>query len=81
MFDFYITTDLKTSKICIAPTEVSAQRPFLIEFDSLWEAENYLKKLNFNKIPGPTKEEALYEKVRVEKGPLGEVVIFRVKNN
>ncbi len=75
---FYLDTDLRKSKVYILPYNIDKKRPYAIEFDSLWEAENFLRKINSEQIKGPRENIKLYHLARVESESLGDVEIYQV---
>ena len=74
---YYIDTDLKTSRIYIAPFSQSDDSPYLIECEHMGQAESLLRKLNFGSEKSPLEEPKRYillERISIEK--LGELDIF-----
>ena len=70
MHDFYITQDIRANRIFIAPTNVNKERPWLIEFESLWEADQCLKKLlaKMLKCPLESNDQYLFHETILEQG-------------
>lgn len=83
MLDYYVTTDLIASRIFVTKTlDRSDQRPFLVEFDNISAANQYLKKLTAKLIKDPRDQQDIYhliETVEVELGKIKEKVdIFKL---
>lgn len=73
---FYIDSDLRTSRIFIAPYKQIKGDPYVIECNSNWEANNFLKKLNARTIKGPIEDVDSYHLKEIMKDPLGNLRVY-----
>lgn len=74
---YYLDTDLRENLVMIAPFHVDSDTPWLIVFESRWQADQFFKQMMIGNKKDPIDSPDSYERIDEVEG----VTRFKVKEN